>query len=152
MSFDKTKAIRNAERYLSQGKLRAAIGEYKQIVENDSKDIGTLNMLGDLYAKNSEKNEAVQCFIQVAEHYGNQGFAQKAIAVYNKISRLQPDSLEVSAKLAELYQSKDISQRPASIIQCSPNNIRIKAGKSRRLPFGNRSRSSTPPIPRSILK
>jgi len=106
MSFDKTKAIRNAERYLSQGKLRAAIGEYKQIVENDSKDIGTLNMLGDLYAKNSEKNEAVQCFIQVAEHYGNQGFAQKAIAVYNKISRLQPDSLEVSAKLAELYQSK----------------------------------------------
>lgn len=106
MSFDKTKAIRNAERYLSQGKLRAAIGEYKQIVENDSKDIGTLNMLGDLYAKNSEKNEAVQCFIQVAEHYGNQGFAQKAIAIYNKISRLQPDSLEVSAKLAELYQSK----------------------------------------------
>jgi tetratricopeptide (TPR) repeat protein len=106
MSFDKTKAIRNAERYLSQGKLRAAIGEYKQIVENDTKDIGTLNMLGDLYAKNSEKNEAVQCFIQVAEHYGNQGFAQKAIAVYNKISRLQPDSLEVSAKLAELYQSK----------------------------------------------
>jgi tetratricopeptide (TPR) repeat protein len=106
MSFDKTKAIRNAERYLSQGKLRAAIGEYKQIVENDSKDIGTLNMLGDLYAKNSEKNEAVQCFTQVAEHYGNQGFAQKAIAVYNKISRLQPDSLEVSAKLAELYQSK----------------------------------------------
>jgi tetratricopeptide (TPR) repeat protein len=106
MSFDKTKAIRNAERYLSQGKLRAAIGEYKQIVENDTKDIGTLNMLGDLYAKNSEKNEAVQCFTQVAEHYGNQGFAQKAIAVYNKISRLQPDSLEVSAKLAELYQSK----------------------------------------------
>ena len=106
MSFDKTKAIRNAERYLSQGKLRAAIGEYKQIVENDSKDIGTLNMLGDLYAKNSEKNEAVQCFTQVAEHYGNQGFAQKAIAIYNKISRLQPDSLEISAKLAELYQSK----------------------------------------------
>jgi tetratricopeptide (TPR) repeat protein len=106
MSFDKTKAIRNAERYLSQGKLRAAIGEYKQIVENDSKDIGTLNMLGDLYAKNAEKNEAVQCFTQVAEHYGNQGFAQKAIAVYNKISRLQPDSLEISAKLAELYQSK----------------------------------------------
>lgn len=106
MSFDKTKAIRNAERYLSQGKLRAAISEYKQIVENDTKDIGTLNMLGDLYAKNSEKKEAVECFIQVAEHYGKQGFAQKAIAVYNKISRLEPDSLEVSAKLAELYQSK----------------------------------------------
>lgn len=106
MNFDKTKAIRNAERYLSQGKLRAAIGEYKQIAENDPKDVGTLNMLGDLYAKNSEKNEAIECFTQVAEYYGHQGFAQKAIAIYNKISRLQPDSMEVSAKLAELYETK----------------------------------------------
>lgn len=91
---------------MSQGKLRAAIGEYKQIADNDPRDIGSLNMLGDLYAKNSEKNEAIQCFTQVAEYYGKQGFAQKAIAVYNKISRLQPDSMEVSAKLAELYQTK----------------------------------------------
>ncbi len=106
MSFDKIKAMRSAERYLSQGKIRAAIGEYKQIVENDPKDFSTLNILGDLYTKNAEKNEAVGCFTRVAEYYGKQGFAQKAIAIYNKISRLQPDSSEVSAKLAELYQMK----------------------------------------------
>jgi tetratricopeptide (TPR) repeat protein len=106
MSFDKTKAMRSAERYLSQGKIRSAIGEYKQIVENDPKDFSTLNILGDLYTKNAEKAEAIGCFTRVAEYYGKQGFAQKAIAIYNKISRLQPDSTEVSAKLAELYQSK----------------------------------------------
>ena len=106
MSFDKIKAMRNAERYLSQGKIKAAIGEYRQVVENDLKDFSTLNMLGDLYAKNSETQEAVNCFARVAEHYGKQGFAQKAIAVYNKISRIQPNTPEVSAKLAELYQSK----------------------------------------------
>ena len=106
MSFDKIKAMRSAERYLSQGKIRAAIGEYKQIVENDPKDFSTLNILGDLYTKNAEKTEAVGCFTRVAEYYGKQGFAQKAIAIYNKISRLQPDSTEVSTKLAELYQMK----------------------------------------------
>ncbi len=106
MSFDKLKAMRSAERFLAQGKLRAAIGEYKQVVEYDPRDFSTLNMLGDLYAKNSEEKEAVGCFRKVAEHYGKQGFAQKAIAIYNKISRLQPGSLEVSAKLAELYQMK----------------------------------------------
>lgn len=106
MSFDKTKAMRNAEKYLSQGKIRAAISEYKLIVENDPKDFSTLNMLGDLHVKNSEKKEAVMCFTRVAEHYAKQGFAQKAIAIYNKIAKLQPDSLEVSARLAELYQSK----------------------------------------------
>lgn len=106
MSFDKVKAMRSAERFLSQGKIRSAISEYKQVVENDPRDFSTLNMLGDLYAKNSEEREAVGCFRRVAEHYSKQGFAQKAIAVYNKISRIQPDSLEVSAKLAELYQMK----------------------------------------------
>lgn len=98
--------MRSAERFLSQGKIRAAIGEYKQVVEHDPKDFGTLNMLGDLYAKNADKKEAVECFTRVADYYGKQGFAQKAIAVYNKISRLKPDSPEITAKLAELYRSK----------------------------------------------
>ena len=106
MSFDKSKAMRNAERYVSQGKIRSAIAEYKNVVENDPRDISTLNMLGDLYAKTAEKRDAVDCYLQVAEHYKTQGFAQKAIAVYNKISRIQPDSIEVSAKLAELYKVK----------------------------------------------
>lgn len=106
MSFDKIKAMRNAEKFLAQGKIRAAINEYKRVVENDSSDFSTLNMLGDLYAKASEKGEAIKCFTRVAEHYSAQGFAQKAIAIYNKVSRLMPGSLEVSAKLAQLYQLK----------------------------------------------
>ncbi|MGI8555865.1 MAG: tetratricopeptide repeat protein [Pyrinomonadaceae bacterium] len=106
MSFDKIKAMRNAERFLAQGKIRAAINEYKRVVESDPKDFSTLNMLGDLHAKAGDKVEAVNCFTQVAEHYGKQGFAQKAIAIYNKISRLTHESLEISEKLAQLYQSK----------------------------------------------
>lgn len=106
MSFDKGKAMRNAERFVAQGKIRAAIAEYRAVVDNDPRDIATLNMLGDLYAKNSEKKDAVKCYLQVAEHYNKQGFAQKAIAIYNKISRIQPESIEVSAKLAELHKGK----------------------------------------------
>lgn len=106
MSFDKIKAMRNAERFLSQGKIRAAISEYQRVVENDSKDFSTLNILGDLYAKNADRQEAVGCFTQVAEHYNMQGFAHKAIAIYNKILRIEPSSMEVSAKLAQLYKTK----------------------------------------------
>ncbi len=98
--------MRNAEKHVAHGRIRAAIAEYRMVVDNDPRDIGTLNMLGDLHAKNSEKREAVDCYMQVAEHYGTQGFSQKAIAIYNKISRLQPDSIEVSIKLAELYKVK----------------------------------------------
>jgi tetratricopeptide (TPR) repeat protein len=59
-----------------------------------------------LYLKNSEEQEAIRCFEEVAEHYNTQGFSQKAIAVYNKISRLKPKSMEITAKLARLYQMK----------------------------------------------
>lgn len=106
MKFDKIKAMRDAERYLAQGKIRSAIGEYEQVIKNDPRDFGTLNLLGDLYTRNSSKAQAVSCYNSVAEHYSDLGFAQKAIAVYNKISKLEPNSVEVSAKLAELYKEK----------------------------------------------
>lgn len=106
MSFDKAKAMRNAERFVAQGKLRSAIAEYRSVVENDQRDMSTLNMLGDLYAKNGDKRDAVNCYMQVADYYSTQGFAQKAIAVYNKVTKIQPDSLDVTAKLADLHRSK----------------------------------------------
>ncbi len=106
MVFDKTKSMRSAERHLAQGKVQSAINEYKQVVANDPKDFGTLNMLGDLYTKNSEKKQAVDCYTLVAEHYSKQGFAQKAIALYNKISKLQPGSMDITEKLGDLYKLK----------------------------------------------
>lgn len=106
MSFDKSKAMRNAERFVAQGKIRSAISEYRAVVDHDPRDIATLNMLGDLHAKSSDKKAAVDCYLQVAEHYNKQGFAQKAIAMYNKVSRIQPNSIEVLAKLAELHKGK----------------------------------------------
>lgn len=106
MVFDKTKAMRNAERYLAQGKIRAAISEYRSVVDNDPKDFGTMNLLGDLYTKALEPRSAVTYYSAVAEHYSKQGFAQKAIAVYNKISKIQPNSIQISERLAELYKTK----------------------------------------------
>jgi tetratricopeptide (TPR) repeat protein len=106
MSFNKEKAMRNAERYLTQGKITSAIGEYRQIVDQDPRDVNTQNMLGDLYFKVKNSDEAVACYRKVAKYYSSQGFAKKAIALYNKIYRIEPDSIEVSAKLADLYRER----------------------------------------------
>jgi PPR repeat. len=106
MTFDKTKAMRNAERFLSQGKIASAIGEFRQVVTHDPRDFSTMNMLGDLYAKNSEMRPAADCYKAVAEHYAKQGFAQKAIAVYNKVAKIQPNTAEITERLAGLYKEK----------------------------------------------
>ncbi len=98
--------MRSAERYLTQGKIQAAIGEYRLIVENAPKDINSKNMLGDLYVKNAETQAAVNCYREVVAFYNSQGFAKKAIAIYNKLYRLEPDSVDIVESLAELYKSR----------------------------------------------
>jgi tetratricopeptide (TPR) repeat protein len=115
--------MRNAERYLSQGNINSAIGEFKQVVSHDPKDFSTMNMLGDLHVKNADIDAAVKCYRSVAEHYSEQGFAQKAIAIYNKISKLTPGSIEVSARLAELYKEKGSFKEARSHYETLANHL-----------------------------
>jgi tetratricopeptide (TPR) repeat protein len=108
MAFEKAKVLKAAEKFLSQGKINAAIKEYRQIVDNDADDLTTLNMLGDLYVRSNKKEEAVSCFERIAEHYSAQEFNLKAIAMYKKIERLRPRDPIIAFKLAELYASQGL--------------------------------------------
>jgi len=108
MGFDKAKVMRAAEKNLAQGKIPAAIKEYQQIVKHDADDYSALNMLGDLLIRTNQQEEAVKCFTRVAEHYREEGFALKAIAMFKKIDRLNPGSIEIAAKLAPLYEMQGL--------------------------------------------
>jgi tetratricopeptide (TPR) repeat protein len=108
MAFDKAKVLKAAEKFLSQGKINAAIKEYRQIVDNDADDLTTLNMLGDLYVRSGKKEEAISCFERIAEHYSTQEFNLKAIAMYKKIERLRPRDPVIALKLAELYANQGL--------------------------------------------
>jgi tetratricopeptide (TPR) repeat protein len=108
MAFEKAKVLKAAEKFLAQGKISAAIKEYRQIVENDSDDLTTLNMLGDLYVRAGKKDEAISCFQRIADHYSEQEFNLKAIAMYKKVDRLKPRDPEIANKLAGLYASQGL--------------------------------------------
>ena len=108
MAFEKAKVLKAAEKFLSQGKINAAIKEYRQIVDNDADDLTTLNMLGDLYARAGKKEDAVACFERIAEHYSSQEFNLKAIAMYKKIERLKTRDPIIAHKLAELYATQGL--------------------------------------------
>ncbi|HEX8161545.1 MAG TPA: tetratricopeptide repeat protein [Pyrinomonadaceae bacterium] len=108
MGFDKAKALSAAEKFLSQGKIPAAIQEYLKIVERDALDFTALNTLGDLYVRTKQPNEALGYFARVADHYREQGFALKAIAMYKKISRFSPEEPGVALNLARLYEQQGL--------------------------------------------
>ncbi len=109
MVFEKAKVLKAAEKFLSQGKINAAIKEYRQIVENDEDDLTTLNMLGDLCVREGQNDEAITCFSRIAEYYSQQEFNLKAIAMYKKIERLQPRDPAIANKLAVLYASQGLA-------------------------------------------
>jgi tetratricopeptide (TPR) repeat protein len=108
MIFDKAKTLRAAEKYLELGKIPAAIKEYTQIVANEPDDFATANTLGDLHARVGNQPAAISCFRRIAEHYREQDFGLKAIAVYKKIDRLQPGDTEIATSLADLYARQDL--------------------------------------------
>src|SRR5947209_389779 len=108
MAFDKVKTLRAAERSLEMGKIPAAIKEYCKIVEGEPDDFTTLNILGDLQVRVGNHQAAISCFRRIADHYRKQDFALKAIAMFRKIDRLQPNDVEIATSLAELYAQQDL--------------------------------------------
>jgi len=108
MTLDKVKTLHAAEKYLELGKIPAAVKEYCKIVESEPDDFSTLNILGDLHVRVGNKAEAIACFRRIADHYREQEFALKAIAMFKKIDRLQPNDIEIATSLAELYAQQDL--------------------------------------------
>src|SRR6266404_7841368 len=108
MAIDKVKTLRAAEKYLETGKIPAAVKEYCKIVESEPDDYSTLNILGDLHVRVGNKAEAIACFRRIADHYREQEFALKAIAMFRKIDRLAPNDVEIAMSLADLYAQQDL--------------------------------------------
>src|SRR5438874_723818 len=108
MVFDKAKTLHAAERYLEMGKIPAAIKEYCKIVEGEPDDFTTLNILGDLQVRVGNHQAAISCFRRIGDHYREQDFALKAIAMFRKIDRLNPNDIEIANSLADLYAQQDL--------------------------------------------
>jgi tetratricopeptide (TPR) repeat protein len=108
MTVDKVKTLRAAEKFLEIGKIPAAIKEYCKVVEEEPDDFTTLNVLGDLHVRVGNHPAAISCFRRIAEHYREQEFALKAIAMFRKIDRLQPNDIEIATNLADLYAQQEL--------------------------------------------
>ena len=110
MAFNKAKAMQEAEKLVSQRKIADAIKQYSRILEKDPSDISILNTIGDLQYRDNNKAEALQNFNKLADAYMKDGFTVKAIAIFKKISKIDPSQVEPLLKLAELYILQGLSR------------------------------------------
>src|SRR5215469_8148327 len=131
MAFNKNKALESALKYLNQGKVAQAIGEYRQILRHDAKDQATLRTVGDLYARQGDMPNAIEYFERLAQVYLSDGFNSKAIAIYKKIAKLAPAELAPLERLADLYvQQGVLSEARPLFLQIA--EAHLKANRSQR--------------------
>jgi tetratricopeptide (TPR) repeat protein len=110
MAFSKAEALHHAEKLVIQGRISQAIKQYFDIFEKDPSDVVLLNTIGDLYIRDRNVPEGLRHFYRLAEAYVRDGFTLKAIAIYKKIVKLDPDSVDPLLKLVELYQAQRLGR------------------------------------------
>ena len=123
--FNKTKVLAAAEKYVQQGKLQNAIVEYEKVCKEDPKDLTVLNTIGDLNARIGQVDKAVEYFKRVGDAYAANGFTVKAIAMYKKLTKISPGSLECIQKLGELYTQQGLyNDARAQLVQVAEHHMR----------------------------
>jgi len=114
--FNKEKSRANAEKYLQQNKLQNAVTEYEKILQVEPRDLAILNTVGDIYSRLGQNEKAIERFRVVGEAYAADGFLLKSIAMYKKITKLDPNGLPAMEKLAELYRKHGLVNDARSML------------------------------------
>ena len=102
LGVDRDDTLRNAEKLLRQGRLSDSIAQYKKLVDETPDDWAAANSLGDLYVRAGSIDEAAAQYTRIADHFLEDGFLPKAVALYKKILRIRPDEETCLLRLGEI--------------------------------------------------
>jgi tetratricopeptide (TPR) repeat protein len=108
MAIDRDATLRKAEKFLRQGRLDNAIGEYLRVVEENPRDWSTVNVVGDLLVRAGQIESANEHFTRIADHFFEEGFLPRAAAVYKKILKLRPDAEHAQLRTAEIFEKQGL--------------------------------------------
>src|SRR4051812_13823191 len=99
--------IKIAVHYAKDGFFLKAIAIYKKINKLDPSKLEVYARLADLYAKQGLAMEAKSQYQVLADYYLKHGDPGNALGIYRKISELDPNSINVHVKLADLYSQNN---------------------------------------------
>ncbi|HLO66165.1 MAG TPA: tetratricopeptide repeat protein, partial [Holophaga sp.] len=108
MAIDRAKITKQAETYMTQGRVDRAIDEFLKLLEDKPDDWNLMNRVGDAYLQSGRIPEAIDMFKRAGIGYERGGFTAKASAVFKKAHRTAPDDLDICERLAELYRATNM--------------------------------------------
>jgi tetratricopeptide (TPR) repeat protein len=103
---EKRVTVKVAYNYFQSGHWDRALEEYKKLLEIDPMDFLIHNMLAEIYSRKGSKSEAVREYLNAAGLQRATNNLDKALLTYNRILRLEPENVDVPAKIAEIVQTR----------------------------------------------
>jgi len=111
---ERAKIEAQAEKLIRRSKLQEAILEYRKLLSGDEQDFPIRNVMGDLFVRMNQTQEAVAEFQKIAAFYQEKGLYSKAIAIFKRINRIDPNHLESMTQLAQLYEGQGFTSEAKS--------------------------------------
>jgi tetratricopeptide (TPR) repeat protein len=127
LGINRNKVLDAARKHQSRGQYDKAIAQYKKLVDADKRDVRSLLKIGDLYVRKGDRGSAIETYQSVADHYAQQGFFLKAIAVYKQILKLDPSRLEAQVHLGEMYEQLQLVSDAMAVFEDVSNGF-MRAG------------------------
>lgn len=92
------------EDYIEKKQYQKAISLYKERLKEQPKNTALLMNLADALLLDQQLDLAIREYKKIADLHTGQGFVLKAIAIYKKILKLQPENKEVEHMLTNLSE------------------------------------------------
>jgi len=94
--------IKKIQEVFQKKKREKVRNEYLSLIEKHPDDTRSRLKLGDLYAKEGRKKEAVEQYMASAEIFSRAGFHLKSIALFKQVMKLEPGSVPALRKAASI--------------------------------------------------
>lgn len=101
--------LKKAREFESKKEWDKAIAEYRRILDSDAGGNAALyNLLGDLYAKKADLDQAFKNYEKAIELYCEETLYNNAIALCKKCLRVDAERVEIYGRLGGLYASQGL--------------------------------------------
>ncbi|MCL4477497.1 MAG: tetratricopeptide repeat protein [Deltaproteobacteria bacterium] len=107
-ALDKNKLLDSANKFIAKNQFDKAIKDLQRILEADPKNNQVALKIAELFLKLEQKEEAVKYYDFAANLFKQNGFYDKAIAVYRQVMSINPTLPTIYMKLAELFTKKNL--------------------------------------------
>lgn len=160
MALDRDHVQRTAHQLAEQGQYAQAVHEYRKLLVEDPTDTRTLLVIGDLLVRAGDAEGAIQAYDTVGRLYAEQGFADRAVAVYRQVRRMllqsRPDLLSryghVLEHLLLLFQGLGKVNEALGLLDEEANRLRSGALELEAVAVYRRMTEVAPNIPLSHLR